>query len=190
MIRFELLESCLTLYCGLLRVHRFLRTYSDNYGKMRTCKSSITPFLMCLCGGFVPYLPNSSHVHHSQQSTRQVHNKSWRSGNLHHSAWVEGHTGGSRSIPTAHPCSQNGERLWEAPQRNKPNTHKSQAQLPQLELFMSSFSVITQGLLTNLVGNHVLARSGKCTRRPGSPSAYLFRDPCFPLGSVLLRTRF
>ena len=64
--------------------------------------------------GFVPYLSNSRYVHHSQQSTPQIHNKSWRSGNLHPSAWVEGHTGGSRSIPTAHPCSQNGRRLWVA----------------------------------------------------------------------------
>ena len=34
--------------------------------------------------------------------------KSWRSGNLHHPAWVEGHTGGSWSIPTVHPCSPRG----------------------------------------------------------------------------------
>ena len=64
--------------------------------------------------GFVPYLPNSGHVQHSQQSTPQIHNKSWLSGNLHHSAWVEGHTGGSRSIPRVHPCPQNGRRLWVA----------------------------------------------------------------------------
>ena len=64
--------------------------------------------------GFVPFLPNSRHVQHSQQSTPQIHNKSWRCGNLHHSVWVEGHTGVSWSIPTAHPCSQNGRRLWVA----------------------------------------------------------------------------
>ena len=33
--------------------------------------------------------------------------KSWRSGNFHHPGW-RGHTGGSRSIPTVHPCSQSG----------------------------------------------------------------------------------
>ena len=27
---------------------------------------------------------------------------------------MEGHTGGSRSIPTVHPCSQSGRRLWVA----------------------------------------------------------------------------
>ena len=32
----------------------------------------------------------------------------------HSSSWMEGHTGGSRSIPTVHPCSQSGRRLWVA----------------------------------------------------------------------------
>ena len=27
---------------------------------------------------------------------------------------MEGHKGGSRSIPTVHPCSQSGRRLWVA----------------------------------------------------------------------------
>ena len=27
---------------------------------------------------------------------------------------MEGHTGGSRSLPTVHPCSQSGRRLWVA----------------------------------------------------------------------------
>ena len=48
-------------------------------------------------------LDNSNQLH-TPQST-----KSWRSGNLHHPGW--GHTGGSRSIPTVHPCSQSGRRL-------------------------------------------------------------------------------
>ena len=65
-------------------------------------------------GRFVPYLPNSRHVELSQQSTPQIHNKRWRFGNLHHAAWVEVPTVGTRSIPTVHPCSQNGKRLWVA----------------------------------------------------------------------------
>ena len=83
--------------------------------------------------GFVLYFPNSRHVQHSQQSTPQIHKKSWRSGNLHHSAWVEGHTGGSRSIPTEHPCLPKWREAVgssQAPRPNKPNTHKSCAQVP------------------------------------------------------------
>ena len=35
---------------------------------------------------------------------------------LHHPAWVEGHTGGSRSIPTAHPCGlRSGGCGWLSP---------------------------------------------------------------------------
>ena len=58
--------------------------------------------------GFEPYHPNSRTRSSLQQTTPQIHNKSWRSGHLHHSAWVEGHTGGSRSTPTAHPCPKMG----------------------------------------------------------------------------------
>ena len=68
-----------------------------------------------------------------QQTASQIHNKSWRSGNLHHSAWVEGHTGGSRSIPHSTPMLPKWEEAVgssQAPQPNKPNAHKSRAQLP------------------------------------------------------------
>ena len=65
--------------------------------------------------GFVPYLPNSRH----DTTTNNPLNKSTtKAGALVTStilsAWVEGHTGGSRSIPTVHPCSENGGRLWVA----------------------------------------------------------------------------
>ena len=65
-------------------------------------------------------------VQHSQQSTPQIHNKSWHSGILLHSAWVEGHTGGSRSVPTVH-TPEEAVGSSQAPQPDKPNTHKSHA---------------------------------------------------------------
>ena len=77
--------------------------------------------------GFVPYHQTSQHVHHRQQTSHSIiHNKSWRSGNFHHLAWMEGHTGGSRSIHTVHPCSQNGRRLWVARKHHTNELNRSQ----------------------------------------------------------------
>ena len=51
----------------------------------------------------------------STLSTKPLHKSTTRAGALVTSttlSWVEGHTGGTRSIPTVHTCSQNGRRLW------------------------------------------------------------------------------
>ena len=86
--------------------------------------------LMC---GFVPYLPNSRHVQHSQHSTPQIHNKSWRSGNVHHFCLGGGPHGwvpvNKHSTPVL-PKWEEAAGSSQAPQPNKPNTHKSHAQLP------------------------------------------------------------
>ena len=44
---------------------------------------------------------------------------------------MEAHTGGSRSTPTVHPCSQSGRRLWvaqQAPHQKSPNGEVNTAQ--------------------------------------------------------------
>ena len=99
--------------------------------------------------GFVLYLPNSRHVQH----TPQIHNKSWRSGNLHHSAWVEGHTGGSWSIPTVHPCSQNGRRLWVA---RKHHNLTSTIRINHMCNYHNA-----RGRSTQFVGGHISTLHGK-----------------------------
>ena len=84
--------------------------------------------------GFVPFLPNSRHIQHSQQSTPQLHNKRWHSGNLHHyclgggpHGWVAVNTHSTPVLPKWEEAVGSSQ----APQPNKPNTHKSHAQLPQ-----------------------------------------------------------
>ena len=72
---------------------------------------AVFSFFFFVCVEIRTLSPDFSTRSPLQETTPQIHNKSWRSGNLHHSAWVEGHTGGSRSIPAVHPCSKNGRRL-------------------------------------------------------------------------------
>ena len=70
--------------------------------------------------GRVAQLLRYTHIHTPlDDSTRPLDNSTnstlhnpQRAGAL--ASWMEGHTGGSRSIPTVHPCSQSGRRLWVA----------------------------------------------------------------------------
>ena len=87
--------------------------------------------------GFVPYLPNSRHVQHGQQSTPQIVNKRWRSGNLHLFCLGGGPHGW---VPvTVLPKWEEAVGSSQAPQPNKPNTHKSHAQLPHVRLSFFTF---------------------------------------------------
>ena len=63
------------------------------------------------------------------------------------SSWMEGHTGGSRSIPTVHPCSQSGRRLWVARKalhlhepNHKGNGRSTHNMVAELDTFHSSRS--------------------------------------------------
>ena len=82
------------------RLGNFIRRAPNlNAGTEWFCHTCVKP---AICGQEMQDITN---IHQStQQSTTRV-------GALmaHHPAWVSHHTGGSRSIPTVHPCSRKGE---------------------------------------------------------------------------------
>ena len=99
-----------------------------------------SPLTMEGCGNSYPITRLLNTFITSNRQDRSTIHKSWGSGNFHHVAIVEGHTGGSRSVPTVHPCSLKWEEAVgssQAPQPNKNNAHKSHAQLPHPPRFSS-----------------------------------------------------
>ena len=77
-------------------------------------------FILCWCLQYTQPLTSHSPPFSSMLTTTT---KSWRSDTLIILPGWECHTGGSRSKPTAHRCSQSGRRLWVARQvhNHEPN---------------------------------------------------------------------
>ena len=77
---------------------------------------------MCLFVGVYSTLTSCSPLVSSMRTTTTT-TKSWRSDTLIILPGWECHTGGSRSKPTVHRCSQSGRRLWVARQvhNHEPN---------------------------------------------------------------------
>ena len=83
------------------------------------------PFFIAIGCKLMQFCGCQQHLHHKTSGHRRDHvrnvhadrmhvRKSWRSGTSTILPGWRGHTGGSRSIPTVHPCPQSGGRLWVA----------------------------------------------------------------------------